>query len=57
MTAVVVLMMVVGVSLLPMGIITFAFARTGPQETLGGLMVTVGMVATAVAGVIWKLAF
>jgi len=55
MTAVVILMLIVSASLIPLGIIMFAFARTGPQETLGGLMFTVGMVAMAVAGVIWKL--
>lgn len=42
-------------ALLFCGALRYGLARSGPQETLGGLMVTFGIVAVALAGIVWKL--
>ena len=50
-----ILLLAIAFALMPAGIIVFVFARTGQQETLAGLLFTIGMVALAAAGGIWKI--
>lgn len=48
------LLIIAGV-LLFFGALLFGLARSGPQETLGGILVTFGIVAAAIAGIAWNL--
>lgn len=49
------ILLIIAGALIFCGALLFGFARSGPQETLGGVIISIGILAVAFAGLLWSI--